>query len=77
MTAEDAMNRNDKKNIEFEEFEDDDQPADLDQQRFWERDKNAPKRTPIRRKDRTRTNGFQQKQKRDDKRKTNPLKYDW
>ena len=62
---------------ETEEFEEDDQPADIDQQRFWEKDKEAPKRTPIRRKDRSRIGGFQQKHKRDDKRKNNPLKYDW
>jgi hypothetical protein len=74
MPAKDAMNRSDKMRAEFE---DDEQPADVDQQGFWERDKEAPKRTPIRRKDRPREGGYQQKHKRDDKRKNNPLKYDW
>lgn len=74
------MNRSDKKRSEFEEseeFEEEDQLADGDRQHFWEREGEAPKRTPIRRKDRNRINGFQQKHKRDDKRKNNPLKYDW
>jgi len=83
MAAEDAMNRSNNKRSgfeefkEIEEFEEDDQPTDVDQQRFWEKDKEAPKRTPIRRKNRTRIGGFEQKHKRDDKRKNNPLKYDW
>jgi hypothetical protein len=80
MTAEDAMNRSDKKRTEFEEleeFEEDDQRSDADRKDFWEQDGEAPKRTPIRRKDRTRINGFQQKHKRDDKRKNNPLKHNW
>jgi hypothetical protein len=71
------MDRSDKERSELEEFEEDDQPADADRQQFWERDTEAPKRTPIRRKDRNRINGFQQKHKREDKRKNNPLKYDW
>lgn len=71
------MNRSDKKRSDFEEFEEDDRFTDADRQQFWERDTEAPKRTPIRRKDRSRTNGFQHKHKRDDKRKNNPLKYDW
>ena len=68
------MNRSNNKRSEFEEseeFKEDDQPVDEDRQRFWEKDKEAPKRTPIRRKNRTRIGGFQQK------RKNNPLKYDW
>jgi len=77
------MKRSDKKRSEVDEFseadefEEDGEPADTGRQHSWERDTEAPKRTPIRRKDRNRTNGFQHKQKRDDKRKNNPLKYDW
>lgn len=74
------MSRSDKKRFEFEdleEFENDDQFDDGGRQDFWDSDKEAPKRTPIRRKDRGRISGFQQKHKRDDKRKNNPLKYDW
>ena len=77
MTAEDAMNRSDKKRSEFDDFEEDDQPDEPDRQRFWEQDKEAPKRTPIRRKNRAREDDFAPKPKRDDKRKNKPLKYDW
>jgi hypothetical protein len=71
------MNRSDKKSSEFEDLEEDDQLADVDRQDFWESDKEAPKRTPIRRKNRTRVDDFEPKNKREDKRKNKPLKYDW
>lgn len=75
------MNRSHKKSSEVEdreEFDGDDQIADADPKNFWERDKEAPKRTPIRRKDRSRMDDeFEPKHKRDDKRKNKPLKYDW
>ena len=71
------MNRSDKKSSELEDLEEDDQLADVDQQDSWESDKEAPKRTPIRRKNRPRVDDFEPKNKRDDKRKNKPLKYDW
>jgi hypothetical protein len=71
------MNRSDKKSSELEDLEEDDQLADVDRQNFWESDKEAPKRTPIRRKNRPRVDDFEPKNKRDDKRKNKPLKYDW
>jgi hypothetical protein len=75
------MNRSHKKRSEVEDREEidgDDPIANADPKNFWERDKEAPKRTPIRRKDRSRMDDeFEPKHKRDDKRKNKPLKYDW
>ena len=74
------MNRSDKKRSEFEDwegFEGDDQLEDADPQDVWESDKEAPKRSPIRRKNRPRMDDFEPKHKREDKRKNKPLKYDW
>jgi hypothetical protein len=71
------MNRSHKKKSEFENHAEDDQFADGDRQDFWESGEEAPKRTPIRRKNRARVDDFEPKNKRDDKRKNRPLKYDW
>ena len=74
------MNRSDKKKSEFEDgegFDVDDQPGDADPQDLWESNKEAPKRTPIRRKNRPRMDEFEPKHKREDKRKNKSLKYDW
>ena len=63
------------------EFEDDEQITDEDQKDSWAKEVDAPKRSPMRRKDRSQTGGFEQKHKRDDKRdekrKNSRLKYDW
>ncbi len=63
------------------ESEDDAQLTDADQKDPWARDGDAPKRSPMRRKNRAQTGGFEQKHKRDgkrdDKRKNSRLKYDW
>jgi hypothetical protein len=70
--------QNDKKQLEFE---DDAQITDADQTNPWAREGDAPKRSPMRRKNRAQTGGFEQKHKRDgkrdDKRKNSRLKYDW
>ena len=71
------MNRSHKKSSDFEDLKEDDQLADVDRQDFWESDEEAPKRIPIRRKNRSRVDDFEPKNKRDDKRKNKPLKYDW
>jgi len=74
------MNRSDKKKSDFEDwegFDGDDQLGDDPPQDSWKNDREAPKRTPIRRKNRSRMDEFEPKHKRDDKRKNKPLKYDW
>ena len=72
------MDRSSKKKVESE---DDEQLTDEDQKDPWAKEVDAPKRSPMRRKDRSQTGGFEQKHKRDDKRdekrKNSRLKYDW
>lgn len=63
------------------ELDDDAHLTDADPKDPWARDWDAPKRSPMRRKNRAQAGGFEQKHKRDDKRddkrKNSRLKYDW
>jgi hypothetical protein len=80
------MSQSSKSGFESEfETEENAQPSGEDPQDRWANQRDAPKRSPMRRKDRARAGGFELKhkrdekrdEKRDDKRKNSRLKYDW
>ena len=65
-------------NFETDGIDEDDQNLDVEDRRFTKRQVDQPKRSPIRRKDKWRTDeGMKPKSKRNHKKLQHRLKYNW